>query len=281
MWSSETPRMDHPNLECELAISSAEGNEEYPDGQELITDSEHRPESGNFPTTNETCSSDDSLFQDPRTYSPTRTRRIRSDKEQTSSFMNITSDDSSDYLPMGQKIADYLKKPSRKWRKIKKKRKRVKKYFTTSKGSLKGFTKRKFYSISSEERRRRLIDQGIQFHFTPLKHLPFKLYFEYEQFVLGGFLNHIKNLKYERSLKESLKDMKMDEDLENENFQMRKYSYLDEDGPLSPISEPGENLNEDEAEEEVEVVETSAFILDRQVPSKEDWQIKKKKKKKK
>lgn len=60
-----------------------------------------------------------------------------------------------------------------------------------------------------------------------------------QQFVLGGFLNHIKNLKYERSLKESLKDMNVDEDLENEDFQMRKYSYMDEDGPLSPISESG------------------------------------------
>lgn len=73
--------------------------------------------------------------------------------------------------------------------------------------------------------------------------------------------------------------MNVDEDLENEDFQMRKYSYMDEDGPLSPISESGENNNEDEGEEEVQIVENSTFILDCQVPSKKNWHIAKKGKK--
>lgn len=279
MDASVAPPMDRSDIVCEQNRSPAEGEGGYPNSQELFSGSERR-------TDCETGSSGDenSLFQAEETCAPTRTGRLQRSKGQTLSSLspiNVIPDNSSD---LSQGIEEYLKNPFGKWgeqkkKKIKKKKTKKKRYLVTSKRSWRAMKRKPRYSIPMEERGRRLLDQGIQFPFTPLKYLPLKQYFPYEQFVLGGFLNHIKNLKYERSLKESLKDMNVDEDLENEDFQMRKYSYMDEDGPLSPISESGENNNEDEGEEEVQIVENSTFILDCQVPSKKNWHIAKKGKK--
>lgn len=279
MESSAALPMDYSDIECEQNRSPAEGEVEYPYSQELISESEDRAGC-------ETGSSADesSLFQAEESCAPTRTGRLQRSKGQalqSLSAINLTSDDSSDsdFTPLTQKIADYLKNPYCKWGKQKKKKTRKNRFLVRRKGLQRGTKRKPKYSIPLEERKRRMLDKGIQFPFTPFKYLPFNLYFPYEQFVLGGFLNHITNIKSERSLKESLKDMNMNEDLENEDFQIRKYSYLDEDGPISPISEPGENINEDEAEEEVKIVENSAFILDCQVPSKKKWHIVKKRKK--
>ncbi|XP_073431062.1 TATA box-binding protein-associated factor RNA polymerase I subunit D isoform X2 [Dendrobates tinctorius] len=231
-------------------------------------------ESENPSITASSSEDDASLFQDAVSCAPTRTRR----KQTITPVSSTTSDDSSisDYVTLSQQIAEYLKNPFRKRRKRKrqKSKKRKKKRPAKQSKSPRVTVNRPFYSIPLEERKRRLIDKGIPFPCAPLKYLPFKQYFEYEQHVLGGFLNHVKDLKYENTLKSNLKKMSVDEDEESEDFQMRKYSYLDDDGSLSPISEPGENLEGDEAEEEIKVVEISEFILDCQVPSKKKWQIK-------
>ncbi|XP_069827271.1 TATA box-binding protein-associated factor RNA polymerase I subunit D [Dendropsophus ebraccatus] len=283
MASSVAPGVDRSDLECELPSSSAKGGVEYPDSPELITESQLRLEREAFCPTSDTgpSESENSLFQAPCRYAPTRTRRKRRGQGRTSSLsaLNVTSDHSSDsdYVPMSEKISEYLKKPFRyKWN-IRKKTSK-KKFSSKSKGLLKTSKGKLLSSIPSEEKRRRWCHPGIRFPFTSHKYLPFKLYFTYEQFVLGGFLNHVKNLKYERSLKESLKDLAVDEDLESESVLMREYSYLDDDGPISPISEPGESPNEEE--EEVNVVENGSFILNCDGPSKKNWRIKKKGKKK-
>ncbi|XP_040280756.1 TATA box-binding protein-associated factor RNA polymerase I subunit D [Bufo bufo] len=245
----------------------------------LIPDSEHRPERENLSSTSET--DENCLFQDAVSYPlrNTRIRRGQKRKLKSSSASISSSDDTFNVLPLKKELSEFVKHPFRNWRKWKPSKTRKIRSLVKGKGPRrkKTTTKHKQYSVPLEERRRRLLDQGIKFPFTPLKYLPLKLYFKYEQFVLGGFLNHVKNLKYERSLKQSLEDMEGDENLKNENFGIREFSYLDEDESLSPISDPGENLNEDEAEEEVKVVENSAFILNCKVPSKQNWQMKKKK----
>ncbi|KAM3933076.1 TATA box-binding protein-associated factor RNA polymerase I subunit D [Leptodactylus fuscus] len=213
-----------------------------------------------------------------------RARRTRTSKANPKSSLNSSSDDLSEFPNVNKEISDYFKNPyRRKWEKAKKKERRKKRLIENQKKKSKRAGKTKpLYSIPLQQRKRRRLHKGILFPVTSLKHLPLKRYFTYEQLVLGGFLNHVKDLKYEHKLKKSLKDLKVDEDLDHENIQMRTYSYLDDNGPLSPISEPGENLKEDEAEEEeVKVVENSTFVLDCQVPSKESWQIKKKRMKKK
>lgn len=52
-----------------------------------------------------------------------------------------------------------------------------------------------------------------------------------------GFFNYLERLKYEYHLKESLKQMNVGEDLEKEDLDSRRYKYLDDDGPISPIEE--------------------------------------------
>ncbi|XP_077152564.1 TATA box-binding protein-associated factor RNA polymerase I subunit D isoform X2 [Ranitomeya variabilis] len=264
---------------CEPSQISADSAGNYCRFQALNSDSIQGGESENPSVTASSTEDDTSLFQDAVSCAPTRTTR----RHNITPLSSTTSDDSSDSdlssrnLPLSQQIAEYLKNPFRRHSKRKRqksKKKKKKKRPAKQSKSPRVTARRPFYSIPLEERKRRLIDKGIPFPCAPLKYLPFKQYFEYEQHVLGGFLNHIKDLKYENTLKSSLKDMSVDEDGESEDFQMRKYSYLDEDGSLSPISEPGENLEGDEAEEEVKVVENSEFILDCQVPSKKMWQIK-------
>ncbi|XP_069613535.1 TATA box-binding protein-associated factor RNA polymerase I subunit D isoform X2 [Ranitomeya imitator] len=268
MDSSAALHVD-PSPGCEPGQISADSAGNYCRFQALNSD---------YPSVTASSSEDDtSLFQDAVSCAPTRTRR----RQTITPLSSTTSDDSSDSdlssrnLSLSQQIAEYLKNPFRRRskRKRQKSKKKKKKRPAKQSKSPRVTARRPFYSIPLEERKRRLIDKGIPFPCAPLKYLPFKQYFEYEQHVLGGFLNHIKDLKYENTLKSSLKDMNVDEDGESEDFQMRKYSYLDEDGSLSPISEPGENLEGDEAEEEVKVVENSEFILDCQVPSKKKWQI--------
>ncbi|XP_073521254.1 TATA box-binding protein-associated factor RNA polymerase I subunit D [Phyllobates terribilis] len=273
MDSSVVLQKADSHAECEVNQISGESSGNYFRIQALNCDSIQGSE--NLSVTASSSEDDDSLFQDAVSCLPTRTRK----KQTRTPVLSSTSDDStvsdlsSRNLTLTQQI-EYLKNPFRKRSKRKKQKTKKKKPSAKLSKSPRDTVRRSFYSIPLEERKRRMIDKGIPFPCTPSKYLPFKQYFAYEQLVLGGFLNHIKDLKYENTLKRSLKDMNVDGDGESEDFEMRKYSYMDEDGSLSPISEPGENLEEDEAVEEVKVVETSEFILDCQVPSKKKWQIK-------
>ncbi|KAG8587469.1 hypothetical protein GDO81_005672 [Engystomops pustulosus] len=235
MDSSKGPQMHNCDIESELFERPAESS----------ADVENRKDQQNHDKGSDVHTSEDnnSFFQDTIGCAPSRTRRMSRDKGRTLHSLSAFywSSDASDYEPkkISDEIAEYLKNPfRRKWTR-KKRRRSIKRYLGIKRTWKKGHKGKPAYSIPREERKRRLRDRGIQFSFTPTKHLSFKQYFSYEQFVLGGFMNHLEDIKYERKLKKSLDNMQMGEDLENENFHMRKYLYLDEDGPLSPISEPG------------------------------------------
>ncbi|KAM8977326.1 TATA box-binding protein-associated factor RNA polymerase I subunit D [Pelodytes ibericus] len=130
-----------------------------------------------------------------------------------------------------------------------------------------------------QERKRRLSHRRIKFPFTDTKELTLEKYLAYEQSIIGGFLHHVETVKYEHHLQESLKNMDAGEDFVREGLQIRKYKYLDDDGSISPISEPDENANGDQEEVEehdAKIVENDHFILSCKVPSKKKWQIRKK-----
>uniref|UniRef100_A0A8C5LJ20 TATA box-binding protein-associated factor RNA polymerase I subunit D n=1 Tax=Leptobrachium leishanense TaxID=445787 RepID=A0A8C5LJ20_9ANUR len=211
--------------------------------------------------------SESTLFQTQDTCTPSRTKRVRH-----STRLHSTSDDSSDYHPIPRKLTlkeifqnHFGKKKRRSGKRSKYKRS---KYVPCQKKPLKN---RLAY-------RKRLWHRGIRFPFSFRKHLSFRENFAYEQFVVGGFLRHMENLKYEHSLHKSLKNMDAADDMENESLTMRKYKYLDDEGPLSPISEPDENVNcdqEEETENDAKIVENDCFILNCTVPNTKEWQKKK------
>uniref|UniRef100_A0ABM5FWA2 TATA box-binding protein-associated factor RNA polymerase I subunit D n=1 Tax=Pogona vitticeps TaxID=103695 RepID=A0ABM5FWA2_9SAUR len=137
------------------------------------------------------------------------------------------------------------------------------------------YTKRLRVKLTRAERRRRYNDRGYQFPFVQklyrIKHLPLKLVCLYEQGALEGYFKYIKMLKYEHHLKKSLKELDAGEELENECLESRKYKYLDDDGPLSPIEETnGDDQKADSGEEDigVEIVDKSSFILSSTIPKK-------------
>ncbi|KAJ7320080.1 hypothetical protein JRQ81_019591 [Phrynocephalus forsythii] len=131
--------------------------------------------------------------------------------------------------------------------------------------------KRLRVKLPLEEQRRRYNDRGYQFPFVQKlyrrKDLPLKLVCFYEQGALEGYFRYITMLKYEHHLKKSLTELDAGVELENECLESRKYKYLDDDGPLSPIAETS---GEDSGEEDigVKIVEKSSFILRSTVPKK-------------
>ncbi|XP_075446073.1 TATA box-binding protein-associated factor RNA polymerase I subunit D isoform X2 [Ascaphus truei] len=229
-------------------------------------------------------SSGGSLFQTQYTCSPTRTTRKRGPERphHPTSPLASSSEDSSDYEPRPKKLSlkeifdQHFNKKTKKKKKKKKKWKKKKKRLATEKNSRKPLP-----SVSLEEKRRRRIHRGIQFPFTANKYLPLTTYFAYEQSVFGGFLKHLKKLKCENHLETSLRNMDAGTDLDNENLETRRYKYMDDEGPISPISEPDEtitNCDQDEPQDyDAKIVENSSFILNCQVPSKENWCKKKRK----
>ncbi|XP_053415978.1 TATA box-binding protein-associated factor RNA polymerase I subunit D [Nycticebus coucang] len=88
---------------------------------------------------------------------------------------------------------------------------------------------------------KKLFNKGPGFPFVESenegKPLPWRKILTYEQAVARGFFNYIEKLKYEHYLKESLNQMDAGEDLEKEDFDSRRYKYLDDDGSISPIEE--------------------------------------------
>ncbi|OCT95106.1 hypothetical protein XELAEV_18012791mg [Xenopus laevis] len=229
---------------------------------------------------NNVSESSGSLFQADVTCTPSRTRRRRAaDKPKHMSLPS--SSDSSDfepvpkYLPLKKILEQFRKKK----KKQKKKRQRYRKYLVTEKKPHKPPAKK--ITITLQEKHRRLRERSITFPFTGQKYLQFKRYLPYEQSVFSGFLRYTEKLKYDRHLQNSLKIMDLGEDLENESSEMRKYGYLDDDGPISPIVEQNENTNtnndEDHSNYDAKIVENNSFILKCTVPSKGKWCIKKKK----
>ncbi|KAG8450142.1 hypothetical protein GDO86_002680 [Hymenochirus boettgeri] len=226
---------------------------------------------------NSCCSfdSDTSLFHTEDVHTPLRTRRQRvPDKLKVPSDIRSSSD-SSDYEPP--------RKPSLKeifechfGKKNKNKKDKRKKYRTvTEKKSRKpSKTSRKIPTAYLQERRRRLRERAIKFPCTAPRNLQLNRYFAFEQSVFGGFLLYLEKLKFDRHLQNSLKVMDLGEDIEDETLETRRYGYLDDDGPISPISEHSESSNSNDGEQpnyDAKIVENGSFILNCNVPSKRKW----------
>ncbi|XP_032906918.1 TATA box-binding protein-associated factor RNA polymerase I subunit D [Catharus ustulatus] len=131
-------------------------------------------------------------------------------------------------------------------------------------------------TASPQEQKRRLLDRGLQFPFVEKhygeKHIPLKMVLGYEQAAAKGYFKYIEVLKYEDHLKKALKTLQASDDLEKECMVFRKYKYLDDEGPISPIRETDDDedsLNSDIQEPfDARVVENSSFILSSTIPSK-------------
>ncbi|XP_061199617.1 TATA box-binding protein-associated factor RNA polymerase I subunit D [Neopsephotus bourkii] len=135
-------------------------------------------------------------------------------------------------------------------------------------------------TASPQERRRRLLDRGVQFPFFKKHygktHIPLRMVLGYEQAAIKGYLRYVEMVKYEDCLKKALKALQASEDLERQCVMERRHKYLDDEGPISPIQETNDNddsLNSDNQEDhDVTVVENSAFILSSKIPSKKKSQ---------
>ncbi|KAM7066034.1 TATA box-binding protein-associated factor RNA polymerase I subunit D [Acridotheres tristis] len=131
-------------------------------------------------------------------------------------------------------------------------------------------------TASPQEQKRRLLDRGFHFPFVEKhygeKHVPLKMVIDYEQAAAKGYFKYIEVLKYEDHLKKALETLQASDDLEKECLVFRKHKYLDDEGPISPIQETGDDedsLNSDTQEQfDARVVENSSFILSSTVPSK-------------
>ncbi|KAM5180250.1 TATA box-binding protein-associated factor RNA polymerase I subunit D [Mantella aurantiaca] len=264
---------------------SGSASVDFPQSQELFSNPEHAnhsegdiviiPDESNASSLNDNSN----LFQDQIVCTPTRTRRTRCKKLHSSPIQNADSD-SSDYELPARKLTlqEIFDNHFRKKRKRKKKRKKSDKYLNAEKKRPRKVcrTRKPFYSVSLAQRKSRLLHCGIRFPFASKKHLSLKLCFAYEQYVLGGFLNYVKTLKCEKHLQKSLINMEADGEPEEGNFQIRKFKYLDDEEPLSPISESGECDEHETEYREAQIVENNSFILDCKIPSKKQWKIKEK-----
>uniref|UniRef100_A0ABI7XHB6 TATA box-binding protein-associated factor RNA polymerase I subunit D n=1 Tax=Felis catus TaxID=9685 RepID=A0ABI7XHB6_FELCA len=126
---------------------------------------------------------------------------------------------------------------------FKKKKRKKRKYKPT--GRPRGRPKGRKNTRRSQINRKQVRNKGSGFPFleseNERKPLPWRKILTFEQALARGFFNYLEKLKYEYYLKESLKQMNVGEDLEKEDFDSRRYKYLDDDGSLSPIESEAED----------------------------------------
>ncbi|XP_059786573.1 LOW QUALITY PROTEIN: TATA box-binding protein-associated factor RNA polymerase I subunit D [Balaenoptera ricei] len=159
---------------------------------------------------------------------------------------------------------------------FKKKKRKKRKYKPT--GRSRGRPKGRRNTRSSQINKKQFKDKGPGFPFLESgngrKPLPWRKILTFEQAVARGFFNYLEKLKYEYHLKESLKQMNVGEDLEKEDFDSRRYRYLDDDGSISPIEESAAeeeiatNLEHDECD--IKLVEDNYFIISSELPKKKN-----------
>ncbi|XP_064221476.1 TATA box-binding protein-associated factor RNA polymerase I subunit D isoform X2 [Aotus nancymaae] len=184
-------------------------------------------------------SSDSSLFKTQRVpYSPKREQRnpIRKCVRKPGNVQasDLSSDSSFEPIPRTMKAIFERFKNRKKKYKQKKKR-----YQPTGRprGRPEG---RRNPLCSLIDKKKQFRSRGPGFPFLESeneKKASWKKILTFEQAVARGFFNYIEKLKYEHHLKESLKQMNVGEDLENEDFDSRRYKYLDDEGSISPIEE--------------------------------------------
>ncbi|XP_068936332.1 TATA box-binding protein-associated factor RNA polymerase I subunit D isoform X3 [Petaurus breviceps papuanus] len=162
-----------------------------------------------------------------------------------------------------------------------KKKKRRRKYKPTGRprGRPKGSLKKQPSLAILPKRKDLFKDKGLQFPLVESengkKPLLWKKILGYEQAVARGFFNYVKEQKYESHLREALKNLDVGEDLEKEDFSIRRYKYLDDDGAISPIEEPNVEDQLDGPDEcDVKLV-NSCFIISTEFPKKVKTKMKK------
>ncbi|KAM4701411.1 TATA box-binding protein-associated factor RNA polymerase I subunit D isoform 2-T2 [Discoglossus pictus] len=259
---------------------------EFPQSQDLFSDLGTNIPPANAPADQDDVaihsdgsSAQDSLFETQHVFTPMRIKKTRaSEKVIRPPPSPTTSEDTTDCERRHKKfnLKEIVELHFNKKKTRRKKRKARRKYVVSVK--VKKKYSKKLPTISVQERRRRVRHRGIRFPFTATKYLPYKSYFAYEQAVFGGFLHYIENLKYDQHLQNSLSSLDVGDKETNEDVETRRHKYLDDDGPISPISEPGENDQEEPNVYDAKIVENNAFILNCKVPSKKTWCLKKKKK---
>ncbi|XP_044524309.1 TATA box-binding protein-associated factor RNA polymerase I subunit D isoform X2 [Gracilinanus agilis] len=186
---------------------------------------------------------------------------------------DYSSDSSSELEPFNLKVV------FENWKK--KKRKRKYKPSGRPKGRPKGSTKTT-QSLAIIPKKDLFKDKGLQFPLVESengrKPLLWKKILGFEQAVARGFFNYVKEQKYESHLREALKHLDAGEDLDKEDFGVRRYKYLDDDDDesISPIEEPNvENQLGDQDDCDVKLVENSCFIISTEFPKKTKLKMKK------
>ncbi|CAI5773386.1 TATA box-binding protein-associated factor RNA polymerase I subunit D [Podarcis lilfordi] len=136
--------------------------------------------------------------------------------------------------------------------------------------------KRQQPRVPGKKRKKKLTEKVVNFPFVErlygVKRIPFRMVCLYEQAALNGYFRYIETLKLEKLMEKSLTQLNAVDDLENESLASRKYKYVDEDEPLSPIVETnGDDQTESSADKEemgAKIVENSCFILSSEIPKK-------------
>nr|XP_036866884.1 TATA box-binding protein-associated factor RNA polymerase I subunit D isoform X1 [Manis javanica]XP_036866885.1 TATA box-binding protein-associated factor RNA polymerase I subunit D isoform X1 [Manis javanica]XP_036866886.1 TATA box-binding protein-associated factor RNA polymerase I subunit D isoform X1 [Manis javanica]XP_036866887.1 TATA box-binding protein-associated factor RNA polymerase I subunit D isoform X1 [Manis javanica]XP_036866888.1 TATA box-binding protein-associated factor RNA p len=176
-----------------------------------------------------------------------------------------SSDSSFEPIPLTMKAI---------FERFKKKKPKKRKYKRT--GRPRGRPQGKKSSRSSQRSKIEFKDKGSGFPFLESengrKQLPWRKILTFEQAVARGFFSYLEKLKYEDHLKESLKQMNVSEDLEKDDLDSRRYKYLDDDGPLSPIEESEADevaADLEHADEcDIKLVENNYFIVKSELPKK-------------
>ncbi|XP_022369771.1 TATA box-binding protein-associated factor RNA polymerase I subunit D [Enhydra lutris kenyoni] len=215
----------------------------------------------------DSSSSGSSLFK-TQCVSPKRVQRNRTRKfvhsPKVAQARDSSSDSSFEPRPLTLKAI---------FERFKKRKRKKKKYKPT--GRPRGRPTGRKNSRRSQINKKQVQDKGSGFPFleseNARKPLPWRKILTFEQAVARGFFNYLEKLKYEYYLKESLKQMNVGEDLEKEDFDSRRYKYLDDDGALSPIeeseTEDGSATNLEQNDEcDIKLVDHNDFIISSQVP---------------
>ncbi|KAJ1184774.1 hypothetical protein NDU88_001577 [Pleurodeles waltl] len=231
----------------------------------------------------ESDGSGNSLFRSQRIFTPTRTARRRSQATlpQVSPSVDLYKD-SSDSSP--EPVPRFNLHQIFERRRRRRQRREGKYEAKTICIKVLKPTLQRSERIHLPSQQRHWKDETSKFPFLDKKNVPLKMIFTYQQASLWGFLNQMKKLKYERHLQTSLQSLNVSNESEDGHEDRQGYSYLDDDGPISPITD----LNEDQCCDDTDppegydakIVDNSCFILNWNPPAKKKQSKKKKKKQK-
>ncbi|XP_069470860.1 TATA box-binding protein-associated factor RNA polymerase I subunit D isoform X2 [Ambystoma mexicanum] len=199
------------------------------------------------PAESDGSSSGSSLFRTQCTFTPTRKARSRSQgtpSQKPSSGMSYKDSPDSSSEPVTR---FNLKKIFEQRRKRRLRRERKNEIREISKKPSKTALQ-PHESIPFARHQRRWKDEECQFPFLAKKDLTLRMIFAHEQASIWGFLHQMKRMKYDRHLQTSLKNLNVCKESKDQDMEERRYSYVDDEGPISPIAESNEDPNCDDSE---------------------------------